>query len=76
MSKLKKRMLKIRNKMKDEDLSIDNDLKYAEAETKYIESFDDMKFEESAKRQLSHKRSPRILTLFTKEQRDAIVKIV
>lgn len=76
MSKLKKRMLKIRNKMKDEDLSIDNDLRYAEAETKYIESFDDMKFEESAKRQLSHKRSPRILTLFTKEQRDAIVKIV
>lgn len=76
MSKLEKRMAKVRDKMRNEDLSIDNDMKYAEAENAYIQSFDDMKFEESAKRQLAHKRPPRILTLFSHEKRVAIQKII
>lgn len=75
MSKLEKRMLKVRKKMKGEDLSVSDDLKYANAETAYVESFDEMKFEESSKRELANKRKPRILTLFTHEQREAIYRI-
>ena len=76
MSKLEKRMAKLRNKMGGEDLHVDNDLKYAAAENAYIESFDDMKFEETSKRQAAHRRNPRILTLFSHDTREQIKKII